>query len=273
MRGGPLPQLPSPVSSLGSLHPPRPLPLTPPGSAITAAPTSEQIPSVTGGGVHEGERHSEKVERGWQSSVPAEETSPAQCPDRTAPKRGQPPPHAEKVASPQPQGRGCRAVPLGTFLLAVGQGTCEDLLPRSSSGQKHKSPPAFRWQDGNPGFCRLLPVHQAAGRNPLCGGPNAGGLDKVCRCRRWGRPGTIPDERKEQQEEREASPRVAGPGGGGNECSPASYALGGLRPLRECPCPAGGWTGWRLAGWKQVCSEDRAVPAPQGLHGTPVSNH
>ena len=133
------------------------------------------------------------MERGWQSSVPAEETSLAQHADRTAPERRQPPPCAEKDASPRPQGRGRRAVLLGTFPLAAGQGTHEDLLPGSSSRQKHKSPSAFRWQDGNLDFCRLLPVHQATGGNPLCGGPNAGGLD-VCRCRRQGRPGTIPDE-------------------------------------------------------------------------------
>ena len=195
---------------------PGPLPLTPPSSAITAAPTSEQIPGVTGGRVHEGGRHLEKVQRGWQSSVPAEETSLAQHLDCTAPERCWPPPHAEKGASPRPQGRGRRAMPLGTLPLAAGQGTREDLLPRRSSGQKHKSPSAFRWQTGNLGFC------------------NAGGLD-VCRCRRRGRPGTIPDEWQQRQEEGEASPS--------NECSPASYALGGLGPLRPS----------RRVDWVQTC--------------------
>ena len=60
---------------------------------------------------------------------------------------------------------------------------------------------------------------------------------------------------------REASPRVAGPGGGGNECSPASHALGGLGPLRERPCPAGGWTGWRLAGWIELSQHRRGSMA------------
>ena len=54
---------------------PGPLPLTPPSSAITAAPTSEQIPGVRGGRVREGGRHLGKVERGCQPSVPAEESS------------------------------------------------------------------------------------------------------------------------------------------------------------------------------------------------------
>lgn len=76
MRGGPLPQLPFPVPSLGSLPHPGPLPLTPPGSAITEAATREQILGVPRGGVREGKKRPEKVQRGQQSSVPAEQTSP-----------------------------------------------------------------------------------------------------------------------------------------------------------------------------------------------------
>lgn len=214
---------------------PGPLPLTPPSSAITAAPTSEQIPGVTGGRVHEGGRHLEKVQRGWQSSVPAEETSLAQHLDCTAPERCWPPPHAEKGASPRPQGRGRRAMPLGTLPLAAGQGTREDLLPRSSSGQKHKSPSAFRWQNGNLGFCRLLPVHQAAMLGAwTCA--DAGGGEGQGPFQMNGNSG-----RKRERPAQAMS--VAQP--------PMPWEDSGHSG------PAGRWTGCRLADWKQICSEDR----------------
>ena len=226
-----------------------------------APPPQKQPPgsrlSVSQGKEYVREKRPEKVQRGRQSSVPAEQTSLAQRPDRPAPERCRPPPHAEKGACPRPQGRGHRAVPLAPSPWLQGREPARTCCPGVAQGRSSKSPSAFRWQDGNPGFCRLLPIHEAVGGNRLCREPNAGGVDNVCRCRRWGRPGTIPDDWEERQEEGEASPRGAS-GGGHSESSPASCALGGLGPLRECPCPAGGWTGCRLAGWRQVCPEDRA---------------
>ena len=202
------------------------------------------------------------MQRGWQSSVPAEQTSLAQRPDRPAPECCRPPPCAEKGACPRPQGRGPRAVPLAPSPWLQGREPARTCCPGVAQGRSSKSPSAFRWQDGNPGLCRLLPIHEAAGGNHLCREPNAGGLDNVCRCRRRGRPGTIPDEWEERQEEGEASPRGAS-GGGHSESSPASCALGGLGPLRECPCPAGGWIGCRLlAGDRSARRAERAESCP-----------
>lgn len=93
-------------------------------------------------------------------------------------------------------------------ILDAGQGTLEDLLPRSCSGKKQQVAVCLQMVGREPGLLLPAPIRQTVGgaREPA-----AGGLD-VCRCPGQGRLGNAPAERESAagRGRGEAGPRAVG---------------------------------------------------------------
>lgn len=126
--------------------------------------------------------------------------------------------------------------------------------PGAAQGRSSKSPSAFRWKDGNLGFCS--PSMRLRAGIPSAGNPTPGAWTTCADA--GGGEGQGPFQMSGKSGRKRERPAHEGQVVGGM-VSPAlpPVALRGLRPLRECPCPAGRWTGCRLAGWTQVCPDDR----------------